>query len=145
MKPESKLVSLSFYWEGESIVVWEFRPIALVPVKQSSLSGFSGEVWSPLRRAGLKKKPLISVYSSLPQLGLEEPLKSSRPLCVVLCCIVFDQKKFSQKKSQKEIQWEVDRGGASTVTKKPSLSALQFPWESPGGPQGTLHSKVLKQ
>lgn len=54
-----------FYWEGESIVVWEFRPVDLVPVKQSSLSGFSGEVWSPLRRAGMKK-PLTQLSSSLP-------------------------------------------------------------------------------
>ena len=57
-----------FYWEEESIVVWDCRPIALVPVKQSSLSGFSGEVWSPLRRAGLKKKPLTPLSSSLPGL-----------------------------------------------------------------------------
>lgn len=60
-EPRVKAGVFEFYWEEESIVVWEFRPIDLVPVKQSSLSGFSGEVWSPLRRAGLKKKLLSSL------------------------------------------------------------------------------------
>ena len=67
-EPRVKAGVFEFYWEEESIVVWEFRPIDLVPVKQSSLSGFSGEVWSPLRRAGLKKKPLTLLSSSLPRL-----------------------------------------------------------------------------
>lgn len=67
-EPRVKAGVFEFYWEEESIVVWEFRPIDLVPVKQSSLSGFSGEVWSPLRRAGLKKKPLTPLSSSIPRL-----------------------------------------------------------------------------
>ena len=65
-EPRVKAGVFEFYWEEESIVVWEFRPIDLVPVKQSSLSGFSGEVWSPLRRAGLKKKPLTPLLLHTP-------------------------------------------------------------------------------
>lgn len=85
-EPRVKAGVFEFYWEEESIVVWEFRPIDLVPVKQSSLSGFSGEVWSPLRRAGLKKA-LISVYSSF--LQLVRPRRTFKIIQTSECCVVF--------------------------------------------------------
>lgn len=69
--------------------------------------------------------------------------------CVVLCCVLFDQLDIFPKEILKEIQWEVDRDGASTVTRDDELEtqplSLTVSLGVPRGTQGTLHRKVLKQ
>ena len=81
-----------------------------------------------------------ATYLSLLLPPSARPRRTFKIIQTIVCCVVFDQKKFSQKKSQKEIQWEVDRGGASTVTKVDELEtqplsltvSLGVPRRTPG-------------
>ena len=79
------------------------------------------------------------------------PRRTFKIIQTIVCCVVlfltkrnFPKRNLKRRSSGKWTEVEPPQW-QRLMSWKPSLSALQFPWESPGGPQGTLHSKVLKK